>query len=136
MRRSVTIITDLFKYFIVLTYNQQIIDLLLMVGERGISVSALSKHVYNQNCTFFSRPDLEEVKRSVKRFLQRNSKTPHSLVVRTERRGYYRLNTSRSSAARQLLLDFRNDRKRSKPDSTEEKTSSQDLSLDLFTDEF
>ena len=99
------------------------------MGERGISVQLLAKHVYNQNLTLFTTPDLKEIHAYVQQYLLRNTKTDQSLVERTERRGYYRLNTNNSSDARQLILEFREEH--SQEDIPEEKPQ-QDFSLNLF----
>jgi len=110
-------------------YDQQILKVLTEAGDYGVSVQSVVKHVYNMNRTFFSQPDYEDVKFYVQQFLLRNSKSSQSLVERTERRGYYRLNTSGSTDARQLMLQFsevQEEKKEEKPQ--------QDLSLDLFAD--
>lgn len=99
------------------------------MGERGISVQLIAKHVYNQNLTLFSTPDLKEIHAYVQHYLLRNSKTAQSLVERTERRGFYRLNTSNSSDARQLMLEFREERC---PEEIPEEKPQQDFSLSLF----
>ncbi len=111
-------------------YSRQILHILSLVDERGISVSALTKHIYNQNSTFFSQPDLQEVKTFVQQFLLKNSKSPQSLIESTGRRGYYRLNKSGSSDARQLLLQFREQQSLDEQDAPV--PSHQDLSLNLF----
>ena len=110
-----------------MTYDQQIQKVLTEAGERGVSVQAIAKHVYNMNCTFFFQPDYEEVKTYVQQYLLRNSKSSQSLVESTGRRGYYRLNTQGSTDARQLVLLFRE----AQEEKTEEKPQL-DLSLDLF----
>ena len=97
-------------------------------GECGVSVQAIAKHVYNMNCTFFVQPDFEEIRTYVQQYLLRNSKSQQSLIESTGRRGYYRLNTEGSADARQLLLQFRDE----KEEETEEEKPQQDLSLDLF----
>lgn len=108
-------------------YDQQILKVLTEAGERGIGVQAICKHVYNMNCTFFMQPDFEEIRSFVRKFLSRNSRTAHSLVAKTGRRGYYKLNTAGSQDARQLLKS--RDKQEEKED---EKPVQQDLSLDLF----
>lgn len=112
-------------------YEQQILRILSEVGERGISVAMLAKHVYNLNCTLFSQPDLQEVHQSVQQYLLRNSKSPQSLIESTGRRGYYRLNTRGSADARQLMFDFREEQPAPEP---EPEQPQQDLSLCLFDD--
>lgn len=108
-------------------YDQQILKILTEAGERGISVQAIAKHVYNMNCTFFSQPDYEEIRTYVQQYLTRNSKSSQSLIESTGRRGYYRLNTKGSADAQQLMLQFRDEQ-----EEKEEEKPQQDLSLDLF----
>ena len=111
-----------------MTYDQQILQVLTEAGECGVSVQAIAKHVYNMNCTFFVQPDFEEIRTYVQQYLLRNSKSQQSLIESTSRRGYYRLNTDGSADARQLLLQFRDE----KEEEREEEKLQQDLSLDLF----
>ena len=76
-----------------MTYDQQILSILTSVGDKGISVMQMSKHVYNMNLSFFYTPDLNEIR---------------AYVESTGRRGYYRLNTRNNADARQLMLEFGN----------------------------
>ena len=112
-----------------MTYEQQILKILSEVDDRGISVSALTKHVYNQNCTFFSQPDLHEVRQYVQQYLLRNSRSSQSLIESTGRRGYYRLNIANSADARQLKFEFA-----CHPDEKKDEKPAKDLSLNLFDD--
>lgn len=111
-----------------MTYDQQILSILTSVGERGISVMQVSKHVYNMNLSFFYTPDLDEIRAYVQQYLLKNSKSAASLVESMERRGYYRLNTQNNADARQLMITFREE---TNPEEKEEKPT-KDLSLDLF----
>lgn len=110
-------------------YEQQILRILTDVGERGISVQLLAKHVYNQNSTLFFTPDLPEIRAYVQQYLLKNSKSPSSLIESMNRRGYYRLNTQNNTDARQLVLEF----KEQSFAEVKEVSSQQDLSLDLFS---
>lgn len=112
-----------------MTYDKHILQVLSEVGEQGISVQMLAKHVYNLSCTLFAVPDLAEVHRYVQQYLLKNSKSGLSLIERTGRRGYYRLNTVNNADARQLFLEFRH-----KPEETEPKDDKPqpDFSLSLF----
>lgn len=112
-----------------MSYDQQILNILTEAGERGVSVQSIAKHVYNMNCTFFFQPDYEEIRSYVQQYLLRNSKSQQSLIESTGRRGYYRLNTSGSVDAQQMMLHFREEHE----EKEEEKPSAQDLSLDLFS---
>lgn len=116
-----------------MTYDQQILQLLSAAGQRGISVQALSKHVYNMNATFFAQPDLEELRAYIQQFLLRNSKSEQSLIERTDRRGHYRLNTARNADARQLALAFQpHPSDTDDTDADQADSPAQDLSLSLF----
>lgn len=111
-----------------MTYDSQILEVLMEAGEDGVSVQVLSRHVYNMNCTLFSSPEIGDVHRYVRQYLLRNSKSAQSLVESTGRRGYYRLNTQNNADARQLMLDF----KEEKEEKEEDERPQHDLSLDLF----
>ena len=110
-------------------YEHQILRILSEVGERGMSVALLAKHVYNMNCTLFDRPDLKVVHQQVRQYLLRNSKSVQSLIESTGRRGYYRLNTRCSAYAHHLMLDFREEESE---EETKNEKPRQDLSLSLF----
>ncbi len=111
-----------------MSYDQQILKILTEAGERGISVQNISRHVYNLNCTFFNQPNYEDVRSYVQQYLLKNSKSQQSLIEATGQRGCYRLNTSGSKDAQQLMLQFRDET----VVDDEQSTSQQDLSLDLF----
>ena len=116
-----------FSFSLLLTYDQQILKILTEADERGISVQAIAKHVYNMNLSFFNTPDYEEIRTYVQQFLLKNSKSNLSLIENTGRRGYYRLNTKGSADARQMMLQFRDEQ-----EEKEEEKPQQDLSLNLF----
>ena len=110
-----------------MTYDRQILQILTEVGENGINIQLLVKHIYNMNSTLFSSPNLEDIRSYVQQFLLKNSKSAQSLIENTGRRGYYRLNTENNADARQLLLEFREPVAEEK-----EERPSVDLSLSLF----
>ncbi len=110
-------------------YDQQILNVLLEAGEHGVSVQNIAKHVYNMNTSFFHQPDYEEVRMYVQQYLLRNLKSKHSLIERTGRRGYYRLNTKESQDARQLMLQFC---EKHEVQEDEKEKSQEDFSLNLF----
>lgn len=112
-----------------MTYDRQILGILMEVGEKGISVQLLAKHVYNLNSTLFFTPDLNDIRNYVQQYLLKNSKSPLSLIEATGKRGFYRLNTQNNSDARQLMIEFKESHR---IDEKEEKPAI-DLSLDLFS---
>ena len=115
-----------------MTLEQQILHILSHVGERGISVSSLTKHVYNHCNTLFYQPDFQQIYTLVQQYLLKISKSSHALIENAGRRGYYRLNTQGSADARQLMLNFLEEQ----PDEGEMEAEkpTQDLSLCLFDD--
>ena len=113
-----------------MTYDKQLLQILMDVGERGISVQSLAKHLYNQNCSFFSQPDYEELRAYVQQYLLRNSKSQQSLIESTGRRGYYRLNTQGNADARQLMIQFKASQQQQ--EEQKEEPEGQDQSLSLF----
>ena len=118
-----------------MTYDQQLLEILTGVGERGISIRALAMHLYNLNTTLFAQPDFEALRSYVQQYVTRNSRTPQSLLEGAGRRGYYRLNTGGSADARQLMLHFQKERGRGESkveDNDVEERQQQDLSLNLF----
>ena len=114
-------------------YDEDILHILTAVGQQGIKLRKLAKHVYNMNCTLFSQPDFHEVLDYVHKYLIRNSRTPQSLIERAGKRGYYRLNARCSGAARLLLANYqkRGSDTAGNGDSEDEKPQV-DLSLSLF----
>ena len=112
-----------------MTYDQQILNILTDVGDKGISVQLLSKHLYNLNTSLFAPLDIEDIRNYVQQYLLKNSKSPQSLIENTGRRGIYRLNTQNNADARQLMLDFKN---HVTQENEQEETHHPDLSLDLF----
>ena len=113
----------------IMTYEQQILNILTEAGERGISVLSIARHVYNMNSTLFFVPDFEEIHVFVQQYLLKNSKSSQSLIEATGRRGYYRLNTEGSADARQLMLNFREEQQQTE---VPVEAPPQDMSLDLF----
>ncbi|MGN1229838.1 MAG: hypothetical protein ACI4T5_09345 [Prevotella sp.] len=119
------------------TYDEQIISILAKVGQRGMSVKKIGMQLYNLNCTLFHTPDFKEIHKYVQQFLVRNSKTPQSLVSKTQW-GIYKLNPN-SAQARQLEIDFRKKEDADKMEQEEEeeqRKDAPDLSLSLFDDCF
>jgi hypothetical protein len=112
-----------------MTYDQQLLEILTGVGERGISIRSLAMHLYNMNTSLFVQPDYEVLRSYVRQYVSRNSRTPRSLLEGTGRRGYYRLNTGGSADARQLMLHFHEEHQE---EGEEEQPPQQDFSLDLF----
>ena len=115
-------------YYIIIMYDKHILQILSEVGDKGISVQNLAKHVYNCYCGLFSVTDISEVHKYVQAYLLKNSKSPSSLIVSTGRRGYYRLN-DKNNDAQQLMLSFKD---MQADELAEQEKPQVDLSLNLF----
>lgn len=109
-------------------YEKHILAILTEAGENGISVHNIATHVYNLSCTLFDRPNEQDVRRYVQQYLLKNSKSASSLIESLPQRGYYRLNTTHSADARQLVLQF----SEQDTQSTDTPQTSKDFSLNLF----
>jgi hypothetical protein len=115
-----------------MNYDRQILETLFEVGERGLSARLLAKNLYNLNLSLFFQPDLEEIYRYVKSYLRRNSRTEQSIIERTGRHGFYRLNTQHSADARQLMLKFKE--QQTEQGELPQPSHTPDYSLNLFPD--
>ena len=101
---------------------------LVDVGERGISVRYLARHVYNMSNSLFATSDIKEVHQSVRQYLLRQSRSSKGIIEGTGQWGCYRL---RRQYLDQLRLNFMDEEPviEQKPVS-----SGPDLSLSLFDD--
>lgn len=113
-----------------MTYDRQILEILTEVGEKGISVQLLSKHLYNLNVSLFAVQNIDDIRAYVQQYLLRNSKSDKSLIESTGRRGYYRLNTANNADARQLMLEFKSHEEMVQAEDAQ--LQQPDMSLDLF----
>lgn len=85
-------------------YEQNVIDLLLQVGENGLPLQSIVKHVYNTHNSFFEPIKEQNVYQSIRSYLIKNSVSPYSLFVKGDD-GKYRLNP-KSVQATALTLQF------------------------------
>ena len=74
-------------------YSKDIINVLEQFPN-GLPIRAIAKYVYNQKNSFFDKADLEEVKKNVTNFLVSRSRSRNSQIVRTEKRGVYKIDRS------------------------------------------
>ncbi|MCR5131042.1 MAG: hypothetical protein K6C10_06240 [Prevotella sp.] len=111
-------------------YDQEILKVLTEAGSAGISVQKISRHVFNACNSLFTPIDFQSVHDYVLQFLQRNSKSAASLIVRAETRGVYKLNLD-NQEGQQLMLQFAEERA-SENEENKDNQSSIDLSLSLF----
>lgn len=103
--------------------------LLTEAGLDGLSVTQISKKVYNENCSFFETVAFQDVHKYVQTFLHRNTYSRNNLVESTGKRGFYRINTQLAQSD-QLMFNF-TDNECNEPD-TSEIAVQEDQSLSLF----
>lgn len=101
--------TDL--YFSKMKYEQDIINLLLEVGEAGLPLMSIVKHVFNAHNSIFEPIKEQNVYQSVRSYLIKNSSSVYSLFVKGDD-GKYRLN-AKSSQASMLMLQFTDEEEKS-----------------------
>ena len=109
-------------------YKQDIIILLSEVGDAGLPLQSIVKHIYNAHNSLFEPIKEENVYQSVRSFLIKNSAAKVSLFTKgTDRK--FRINNN-SAEAKMLQLQFQDNKK--------EKKDNQPSTIDelplLFTD--
>lgn len=85
-------------------YEQDIINLLVEVGEAGLPLMSIVKHVFNAHNSFFEPVKEQNVYQSIRSYMIKNSASVYSLFVKGDD-GKYRLNP-KSSQASMLMLQF------------------------------
>lgn len=108
-------------------YDNKILKVLAEVGEDGMSVHKVARHVFNATNSFFEPVAFEDVHRYVQQYMLRNSKGTDAILMNVGQRGVYRLNPN-SAESQQLMLMFTDV-------ADEEETAKgkdDDLSLSLF----
>ena len=111
-------------------YEKHILGIFLEVGDRGISVALLAKHVYNMNSTLFYQPDFQDVLKKVRNYVVGKSHVAKPLLERTDRWGFYRLTPRGARHARTLLAAEQGDGSTN----NEDEKPQRDFSLHLFPD--
>ena len=110
-------------------YHQEILRILTEADSTGLSVKKIAKHVYNACNSLFAPISYDSVYKAVVQDLLTNARKPNSLIVRTEKRGTYRINTENPLSS-QLLLQFKAHEEEEKNTIETEK----EIPLSLFDD--
>lgn len=85
-------------------YEQDIIDILMQVGDAGLPLQSIVKHIHNARNTLFEPISESSVYQSVRTYIIKNSRNEHSLFVKGEDKKY-RINKN-AAQAKQLALLF------------------------------
>lgn len=85
--------------------DQEIFNVLLAAGTKGLKVEKIARHVYNACNSIFTPLNYKEVHGYVTQYLTRCAKDPQSLIEKGKGYGIYHLNFD-SNAVQQLMLNF------------------------------
>ena len=88
-----------------MTYDSEIIKVLVEAGEKGLSIKKIVQHVYNASNSLFCMVMYDDVYTYVAQYLLLNSKSKMSVIARGDRRGVYKINT-KVNEGQQLMLQF------------------------------
>ena len=116
-----------FLYMNAMNYDQDILLILNEAGAKGLHVSKIARHVFNQRNGLFDTVSFDEVRHYVSSFLNKSSKRPNAVVEKMNARGFYRINHL-SGVSRQLMFDFREE----EPQGENNPCCNEDRSLSLF----
>lgn len=85
-------------------YEQDIINLLMQIGDAGLPLMSIVKHVHNAHNSLFEPISEGNVYQSVRTYIIKNSRNEHSLFIKGEDKKY-RINKN-AAQAKQLALLF------------------------------
>lgn len=106
-------------------YEKDILLLLIEAGEKGLSVSKITRHIFNTYNSFFLSLNIEDTHQEVQQCLLKMSKRPNSMLGRV-RKGVYGININ-NQEVRHLQLKFSH-----KCDIKKDEKTQTDFSLNLF----
>lgn len=92
-------------FFSYMTFENEILQILQSVGQRGLSTKMIAFNVFNMSNSLFNPLDQEKVYNEVADWLRTNSSKNGSSVEKAETRGWYRLNLN-SAKVQQMMLQF------------------------------
>lgn len=85
--------------------DQEIFNVLLAAGAKGLKVEKIARHVYNSCNSIFTPLNYRDVHNYVTQYLTRCAKDPQSLIEKSKGYGVYHVNFE-SKAVQQLMLNF------------------------------
>lgn len=72
--------------------EQQIVELLIKAGCKGLTCKKLAKHIYNANNSLFEAASFDDIYRELQAYLNKKTKSRHPYIEKTDKWGYYRIN--------------------------------------------
>ena len=88
-----------------MTYENEIIKILVEAGDKGLSVKKIAQHVYNAVNSLFCSVSYTDIYSSVSQYLKSNAKSKTSVIVHGKGRGVYKINAE-IDAGQQLMIIF------------------------------
>lgn len=85
--------------------DQEIFNVLLAAGAKGLKVEKIARHVYNSCNSIFTPLNYKDVHSYVTQYLTRCAKDPQSLIEKGKGYGVYHVNFD-SKVVQQLMLNF------------------------------
>lgn len=85
--------------------DQEILNVLMAAGSKGLKMEKIARHVYNACNSIFTPLNFRDVHAYVTQYLTRCAKDPHSVVEKGKGYGVYRINFD-SKTVQQLMLNF------------------------------
>ncbi len=85
--------------------DQEILNVLVVAGNKGLKVEKIARHVYNACNSIFTPLEFKEVHAYVTQYLTKNSKNPNSIIEKGKGYGVYHINYQ-NTAVQQLMFKF------------------------------
>ncbi len=85
--------------------DQEILNVLMAAGSKGLKMEKIARHVYNSCNSIFTPLSYKEVHAYVTQYLTRCAKDPQSVIEKGKGYGVYRINFE-SRTMQQLMLKF------------------------------
>lgn len=111
--------------------DQEILNVLVEAGTKGLKVEKIARHVYNSCNSIFNPLSYENVHAYVTQYLIKCAKNPKSIIEKGKGMGVYHVNY-KSEAVMQLMLDFSTSTAEQQKSGEEKQNSPQNSSPNLF----
>jgi len=85
--------------------DQEILNVLIEAGAKGLKIEKIARHVYNSCNSIFTPLSYENVHAYVAQYLLKSARNPKSIIEKGKGVGVYHVNY-KSEAVMQLMLKF------------------------------
>ncbi len=77
-----------------MSYEKEIVNILLLAGRRGLPVRKIARHVHHEVNSLFEQVSYEQVYADVRKCIYKETRSSCPLFKHTPQYGYYRVNKS------------------------------------------